>query len=191
MRLSPLHIAASRRRAGRRTLFSVLVSRLALLILCVTQPAAAQGEGALPLQSQLQVGVGAIPGIGLEGGYVSPRSFFTVESILYVDASPPFAGGEGNLQLSLGLGGAIRTFSIARTLGNPSTYARADFDVGLRFGPALFFSTQETRADKNQRFRLFLEPYVRFATRLQGGRVIFVSAGTQRPLLRAGFLFNL
>ena len=78
---------------------------------------------------------------------------------------------------------------MVRTIGNAEyTY---DFDIGLRFGPSLFFATNATRSEKNQQFRFILEPFLRFNTRFSGGRILFVEAGTLSPVLRAGLWFRL
>lgn len=139
---------------------------------------------------RLQLGAAAIPGIGLQGGYVAPRSFYTVEAALYADATPKFSGGEGSLLLSLGLGGAIRPLGLLRMIGNTG-YTNYDVDFGLRFGPALFFAFNDTRATKNQSFSLFVDPYLRFTSELKGDRTFFIEAGLQRPLFRAGLWLNI
>ncbi len=146
------------------------------------QPGAAGGR-------YVQGGLAVLPGIGLSVGYVGPRSFYTVEGLLYADASPPFGGRESSLQVSAGLGVALRPLGVLRTIGGAS-YAY-DVDFGLRFGPSLFFASRTSRARKNQQFSLFLEPFLRFSTRARSGRIFFVEAGTQRPLLRAGLWFRL
>ncbi|HET6569771.1 MAG TPA: hypothetical protein VFG50_17530 [Rhodothermales bacterium] len=139
---------------------------------------------------RVQIGPGVLPGIGLQVGYVYPRSFYTTEAIVYADGSPGFAGGESNLQVSLGLGGAIRPLGLIRTIANMADTGY-DLDVGLRGGPGLFFSSTETRVQKNQRFSLFLEPFIRITTRLGTQQTFFAELGFQRPLLRAGFWFGL
>ena len=118
-----------------------------------------------------------------------PRSFYTVESALYVEGSPPFAGGEGSMQVSGGVGGALRLFGILRTLGNPG-YVGRDLDVGVRFGPSLFFTLGESSREENP-FGLFLDPFVRLTSSLGGSRLLFAELGVQRPLLRAGLLLGL
>lgn len=137
----------------------------------------------------VQVGLGVLPGVGLQGGYVGPKAFYTVEGIAYVDGSPPFAGGEGSVQISGGLGGSIRLFGIMRVLGSPD-YSGRDVDIGLRFGPSLFFSLGESSRDKNP-FSLFVDPFVRLTSRLDDSRVFFIEAGTQRPILRGGLWLSL
>ncbi|MDX1547650.1 MAG: hypothetical protein R3247_11715, partial [Rhodothermales bacterium] len=146
------------------------------------RPAAAQ-------QAFAQAGLALVPGAGIQAGYVSARSVYTVEGILYTDISPGFGDGEGSVQVSGGLGGTIRPLGILRTIGN--TNQRYDLDVGFRFGPSLFFATNATRSDKNQQFRLVLEPFFRFSTRLQSGRLVYAELGTLRPVLRAGLWFRL
>lgn len=148
-------------------------------------PAAlAQGEG------RIQAGVGLVPGIGVYGGYLSAHSFYTAEASVYADATPQFLGGEGSVLVSLGLGGAIRPLGLIRMIGNASATSY-DIDVGLRLGPALFFAFNETKGTKNQRFNLFLEPFIRLTSRLARGNTFFVEAGIQRPLFRAGLWFSI
>ena len=144
--------------------------------------------GQAPGSRYIQAGAGVIPGIGLQGGYVAPRSFFTFEGIVYVDGSPPFAGGQGSVQVSGGLGGAIRVLGIFRTIGGPG-YQGRDFDVGLRFGPSLFFAVGESSRDENP-FSLFLEPFLRATSTFGGERIFFAELGIQRPILRAGVWFG-
>jgi hypothetical protein len=137
---------------------------------------------------RIQAGIAVVPGIGVQTGYVSLRNFYTAEGLLYLDASPQFAGGEATLQVSLGLGGAIRPLGVVRTIGN-TEYSGYDLYIGLRGGPALFFASEEGRKLKNQRFSLFLEPFFRLTSELGTSRTFFVELGFQRPLLRAGLSF--
>jgi hypothetical protein len=160
------------------------------LLLLLPSLAAAQTDDPIRGQRMIQAGPGLLPGIGLEVGYLLPASLFTREAVLYVDSSPQFAGGEGSVQLSLGLGGAIRILGVARFI-TTSPYTGKDLDFGLRFGPGLFFAIDETRAEKNQRFSLFLEPFIRYSSTFAAGRVFFFEAGIQRPLFRGGLLFRL
>ncbi len=143
--------------------------------------------GAQPVQTtgNLQLGVGILPGLGTQIAYLSPGAFFVTEGIVYVDGVPGVLGGEGTVQLSVGGGGAIRTLGIAR-LFSEEGFEGYDVDFGVRFGPALAFGTDETRAEKNRRFSLFFDPYLRFVTRLDRRLVVFAEAGSQRPLLRGG-----
>lgn len=140
-------------------------------------------------QRYVQAGIGIIPGIGLQGGYMRPSSFYTVEGTLYVDGSPRFAGGQGSIQVSGGLGGAIRILGIIRAIGSPG-YQNRDFDIGLRFGPSLFFTVGESSRDENP-FSLFLEPFLRTTSSLGRDHIFFAELGIQRPILRAGIWFEL
>ncbi len=163
----------------------------ALLALAPALLGPAWGQGAPPGRPRfLQAGVGVVPGGGVQLALVSPRSIITVEGAFYADVTPTFGGGEGSVQFSAGVGGALRPLQLARLLTNTAP-TRYDVDFGLRLGPGLFFAFNETRAAKNQRFSLFLEPFLRFTTELASGRTVFAEAGIQRPLLRAGFWFAL
>lgn len=172
------------RRNGSIGLFGVLV----LLAAWYALPGETYAQGVAPAR-HLQVGAGILPGIGLQGGVVIPRGFYTVEGTLYVDGSPPFAGGEGSIQISGGVGGALRILGILRALGSPG-YADRDIDFGLRFGPSLFFTVGESSRGENP-FSLFLDPFVRVASTLGGDRIFFAELGIQRPLLRAGVVLGL
>ncbi len=162
------------------------MSRLHALLIALavlgSMPASAQE---LQTTGKLQLGLGILPGLGAQVGYLSPGAFFVTEGMLFVDGVPPFLGGEGTVQLSLGGGGAVRTLGIAR-LFSEEQFEGFDVDFGARFGPALSFGVNETRAEKNQRFSLFFDPYLRFVTRAGGRFTVFAEAGAQRPLVRGG-----
>ncbi|CAM3217071.1 hypothetical protein [Rhodothermus bifroesti] len=135
----------------------------------------------------LQLGLAVAPGLGVQVGYVGPRSIYTIEGMSYADASPSFAGGEKSLQLSAAFGAALRLTGMLRTLGNaPLPY---DLDIGLRAGPSLLFTSNETRAQKNQRFGLFLEPFFRAISAFGKRQFFFGEFGLHRPFLRAGLWF--
>jgi hypothetical protein len=173
-----------------RSLLRLPLGLLILVLLgglCPDAEAWAQTAPERP-RDAMQAGLALVPGLGAQAGYVQSRSIFTVESIVYVDASPQFAGGEGTVEVSGALGGAIRPLGIPRLIGT-AAYPY-DFDIGLRFGPSLTFTQGATRAEKNQQFSLFVEPFLRFSSRLSSGRLYFLEAGTQRPLFRAGVFFT-
>ncbi len=152
---------------------------------------AAWGQSGPPEEGQVfQVGVGGVPGLGGQFGYISLRNFYTVEGVLYASGTPPFLGGEGTITLSTGLGGAVRILGAARVIGNVG-YTGYDIDFGLRGGPGLSFRIDETRASKNRRFTLFVEPFFRFTSTFRRGRVFFLEAGFHPPLLRAGLWLTL
>ncbi|MEX0746513.1 MAG: hypothetical protein WD275_00845 [Rhodothermales bacterium] len=138
----------------------------------------------------LQVGAAVIPGAGVQGGYIAPRSFFTVEGVVYLDGTPAFAGGEGSVQVSGGLGGAVRILGILRTIGSPG-YVGRDFDFGMRFGPSLFFAFGGESSREENPFSLFLEPFLRATSTFGRDRIFYVELGVQRPLLRAGVWISL
>jgi len=60
----------------------------------------------------LQVGLGLIPGIGAQVGYISRGDFFTTEGTFYVSLIPGFLGGESTLTSSGGAGVSIRALNI-------------------------------------------------------------------------------
>ena len=166
-------------------------ARLALFVLVLWTSVPAEAQIGVAPTPQLQVGLGGLPGGGVQLGYITARSFFTTEGFLYAEGTPP-AFGEGALQVSAGFGGAVRLFGLSRLLGSTAWYAATfNLDLGLRLGPSLHFAEGETAADKNQRFSLFLEPFLRFAPGRGGRWALFFEAGTQRPYLRLGALMDL
>lgn len=172
---------------GRHANCSFLAALLVTTVVMVMEPSrAAAQDTRMP---HVQLGAGVLPGIGVQAGYIAPRGFYTVEGILYVDGSPRFAGGEGSVQVAGGLGGAIRILGILRTVGSPG-YMGQDFDVGLRFGPSLFFTVGESSRGENP-FSLFLEPFLRATSNFGGDRIFFAEIGIQRPFLRAGIWLGL
>ena len=163
---------------------------LGLLVLAGLVGGAAESaaQGGVGVRRALQVGLAVVPGVGVQLGYVGPRSIYTVEGLLYADGQPSLGSGESTLQLSGGIGAALRPLGVVRTIGNADY--RYDFDFGVRFGPSLFFTTGATRADKNQQFSLFLDPFIRFSSRFRNGRIYFVEIGPQKPALRFGLWFS-
>ena len=171
------------------SIFYPLSSFLPFVVLLLCLPVSSAAQSGTVGGTFVQTGLAVLPGVGLEVGYVGPKTIFTVEGLLYIESTPPFLGGPGDAKFTLGLGGAIRPLGVIRTIGE-TDYAY-DVDIGIRFGPSLFFANNATRADKNQQFSLFVEPFARFATRLGNGRIVFAEAGSQRPFLRLGIWLEL
>ena len=61
---------------------------------------------------------------------------------------------------------------------------RFDVHFGARIGPGLLFRFDEDRPDRNQRFNLTFEPFIRYT--LSRNRLFYVEAGVTRPHIRAG-----
>ena len=170
-----------------RTFPGLMLLAVVGALLWGTSPARAQLFGRGP--AGVQVSVGAVPGVGMQAVYLQPRTVLTVEAALYADVQAPFSeAGERRFQAAGAVGGALRVLRLARIvagLGPPG-----DLDVGLRTGPGLGFQAEETRAEKNQRFRLLLDPFVRYV-RSAGGVRLFGELGLARPRLRVGVGFPL
>lgn len=171
-------------RAGSSLCHLLMVGLLSAVL---PATASAQFAGSEPLERSVQIGPAVLPGLGLQAGYVQPRSFYTTESAFYINLLPPFMGGENSLLISGGVGGSLRILGGLTTL-EMANYEGYQLDLGLRFGPALrFVLGEETRTQKNTRVRLFLEPFTRFTWQVEGGRTLFAEVGTHDPFLRAGF----
>ena len=157
---------------------------LFFLALLLAAPLHARPLAAQTAPAFVQAGAAALPEAGAQIGYVSPGRFYTVEGALYLSGAPAFAGGSGDVQGAIGVGVALRVLGIVRLFTEAgSAY---DLDAGLRFGPGLAFQANETRADANRRFRLFVDPFVRGLRRLSPGVALFAELGAARPALRAG-----
>jgi hypothetical protein len=157
---------------------SVFLTKTALLVL-LAMGAAGPAAG----QRFVQAGAGMVPGIGAQVGFVDGRAWYTAEVMLFVDAAVGFLGGEGHVQAATGLGGAVRAMGLARFFTDSEF--NYDLDAGLRFGPSLFFAPQDSPEALNP-FRLFIEPFGRFSTRLSDRLLVFGEVGMQRPVFRAG-----
>lgn len=164
------------------------VGLVALAMLLAPPPESAAQGGAVG-RSYLQTGLAVFPGVGVQFGYVGPHSIYTIETMIYADGQPALGSGESTLQLSGGIGAALRPLGVVRTIGNADY--RYDFDFGVRFGPSLFFTTGATRADKNQQFSLFLDPFIRFSSRFGNGRIFYLEIGPQQPVFRFGLWFGI
>jgi len=131
----------------------------------------------------LLFGFGALPGVGLQAMYVAPGRMYTREALLLGDVVP--RGRKGSVQFAVAIGAALRVVGSLETFGmtRPRMY---DVHIGLRVGPGLRFGFEEVRADRNQRFHLVFEPFIRYTRSV--GRMMYVEAGLARPALRVGVL---
>lgn len=174
----------------RPSFLRLFATLLTLGLLAAAPPRAAGQEGL----AHVQLGVGALPGMGLQTGYVSARGFYAIDGMVILHATPRFAGGENDVQIAAAFGAALRPLGVVQTIGNTG-YLPYNIDLGLRLGPGLtFFGGDETLADKNKRFSLVFEPFVRVTTDLVLGgaaRTFFLEAGIQRPYLRTGIWLDL
>lgn len=156
---------------------------LALAVNCL--PAAQRTSAqAIRFSDTIQLGAGALPGVGVQVGYLDVGDIFTREATVYGHLRPRFGSDDEELQVSAGVGVALRIIGGLETLTliNPRIW---DLHVGMRFGPSLLFRRNETLAEKNQRFSLFLDPMIRF-TLSRGRQTYFLEGGVQKPTIRAG-----
>ncbi|MEM9665138.1 MAG: hypothetical protein AAF970_09400 [Bacteroidota bacterium] len=149
-----------------------------------------QAQTVEPEETRVQLGLGLFPRVGWQLGYVQPGNVFIREAVLYTHITPGVLSDRRRLQATLGVGGAIRALNVARLVAN-ITNTNNDLDLGVRVGPSLAFATEETRADKNQRFNLFIEPFLRLTTRLRNNQVLYTELGIQQPSLRIGLWVGL
>lgn len=159
---------------------------LFLVAVATALPATAQQGIPFPPENTVLIGVGGLPGLGAMAGYVAPARMYTREAVVYGDVIPSIRGRDGSAYVAVVIGGALRIIGTGETLGfiPPKKY---DIDIGIRLGPSLVFEFEESRADKNKRFNVAAEPFLRFARKLgKQQRTFFAEGGLIRPTLRFG-----
>ena len=170
-----------------QSIFAVPVRPSVILMTILVSLVSAQHELAAQVRrfsDTIQLGAGALPAVGVEIGYIDVGDIFTRETTVFGHLRPRFGSDEEELQVSAGVGVGLRIIGGLETL-TLITPRRWDLHVGLRFGPSLLFRRNETQAEKNQRFSLFLDPHVRF-TVTPARQTYFVEVGVQKPVIRAG-----
>ena len=135
-------------------------------------------------QPRLQVGLGAVPGAGIQLGYVDVHSVYTIETAFYGELKPSLGRSRAALVTSGGVGVSFRPLGALRVIGQADF--GYDLDLGVRFGPSLQFTHRATRSDKNKQFRLFLDPFLRLVKPRSGGGAFYAEIGPLRPVLRLG-----
>ena len=140
--------------------------------------------------SHVAAGVALVNGTGVQVAYINAQDFFTRELSVQADLGSRFNPGVDRNQLVFAFGGALRVFGFERTIGTVG-YRGYDIDVGFRIGPGFSFSTRESRADRNRRFNLVMEPYIRISARTGFVHAVYLEAGTSRPHIRFGFWLQL
>lgn len=172
------------------TLAASVVICLLVIIGLVPRAHAQQGIP-FPPENTVLAGVGGLPGAGAMVGYVSPKRMYTREAVVYGVVIPSIRGRDGSAYVGVVIGGALRIIGTGETLGliPPKKY---DIDIGIRLGPALVFEFDESRADKNKRFNVAAEPFLRIARNLgKSQRTFYVEGGLIRPSLRLGIWFGI
>ncbi|MBN4056210.1 hypothetical protein JYT20_00655 [Rhodothermus sp. AH-315-K08] len=133
----------------------------------------------------LVMGPAAVPGVGVIVGAVAVGRMLTREVSLAVGYR---SSRDGSVRAALTFGGAIRALGVRRTIFGTSSRG-VDVDLGLRLGPAVLFRFEESDIERNKRFTLVADPFVRIVARK--GALFFLEFGIHRPALRAGLLISL
>lgn len=134
-----------------------------------------------PAANNVLLGIGALPGIGMQATYIAAGQMYTREALFYADVSK--LNPRGSTQVAVAIGASMRIVKSLEVLGlsRPRLY---DVHLGVRIGPGLLFGFDEERADRNQRFNLVVEPFVRYT--LSRRRLFYIEAGLSRPNVRIG-----
>lgn len=138
-----------------------------------------------PSGTQIQLSAALLGGRGIQAGLVSARSVFTREVIVLLDGEPLVRDVDRQARVVLLPGVSLRVFGFERLIGG-AAYRGFDVDLGLRAGPGLSFSGNESPEDRNRRFELVLAPFLRISA-AQSRRVAWLAElGSTRPALRIG-----
>ena len=156
---------------------------VALLCLFSAFPASAQRTA--PGGRHLQIGASAGGGIGLEFGNLAVRTVYTRELVLLADLEPLFANTDRQIRVAILPGAAIRIFGFERLIGN-AAYRGFDIDAGVRAGPAIAFSKDESEGEANRRFELVVDPFARVYWASKRSVSWYFEIGTTRPAFRIG-----
>ena len=138
-----------------------------------------------PIGTHLITGVSAVDGYGIQIGSVSAKTLYVTELVLLSDLHPWISGSSANSRVVLSPGISIRLLGFERLIGG-APYRGYDLDVGFRAGPGLSFARNETQADKDRRFELVVEPFLRWSAARSTRWIWYAEAGSSRPNLRAG-----
>ena len=125
------------------------------------------------------VGPAALPGAGITVSSIKVGRFVTREASFSVGYR---SSRQGSLRTVGTLGGAVRILGARQTFFSEPRRS-LDLDVGFRLGPAILFRFEETAIEKNKRFTLVADPFVRIA--LQSRALFSLELGIHRPALRA------
>ena len=159
--------------------------QILLLLLFLLPSSALVARQQAPEGEYVQVGAAISPGYGISAGILSVHSIYTREIQIISDLKPVFIDRGEQARVAALAGVSLRLLGVERLIGYGG-YRGFDVDIGLRTGPGLSFSTRDTRVDKNRRFVLLVEPYVRFSHALSNTGALIVEAGTASPYFRLG-----
>jgi len=138
-----------------------------------------------PWGRQLQFAASTLGGNGAQIGLVSARSVYTTEVVVLSDLDPLWRTTDRRARVVVMPGISLRMLGFERLIGG-AAYRGFDIGIGLRAGPGLTFDTEETSAERDRRFELVLEPFLRF-TSAQSGRLSWLlELGSTRPAFRVG-----
>ena len=162
------------------------MSGLFLLLSVPTPPAVAQVQAdRAPWGSQIQVAAATLGGNGMEVGVVSARSVYTREIMILADLEPLWRPSQGQARVVLMPALSLRLLGFERLIGG-AAYRGMDVDIGLRAGPGLSFAGNETLEERNRRFELVLDPFLRVTSVHTRSLAWLLEIGSSRPALRLG-----
>ncbi|MDA0379113.1 MAG: hypothetical protein O2899_06435 [Bacteroidetes bacterium] len=170
----------SARPVGAR--FAPFLLLAALLVVPVQAQERTIGE---PFGTRLQLALAGMGGRGLQVGVLSAHTVYTREMQVLTDLEPLLRDVDRQARVVLLPGVSLRLFGFERLVGGAG-YRGFDIDAGFRAGPGLTFSGNETEADRNRRFELVLEPFLRITAAQTARLAWLVELGSTRPALRVG-----
>ena len=161
-----------------------------LVLILATLPSRAQEADLTPLLSaprgpHIQLALATLTGNGLQIGALSARTVYTREVMVLADLDPLWRDTPRRARVVLMPAVSLRLFGFERLVGG-AAYRGFDVDLGLRAGPGLSFAANETTEERNRRFELVIEPFLRL-TMATGRRMTWlVEVGSARPSFRLG-----
>lgn len=164
---------------------------LSLVLFLVAPPSALAQDQPIeqpvpePWGSYVQATLSTMGGNGLQVGIANVRTVYIREVLVLADLDPLFRDTDRRSRVVLLPGVSVRLFGFERLIGG-AAYRGFDIDLGLRAGPGLAFDTEETSAEKDRRFELVVEPFVRLTTAQSRNVAWLLELGSTRPALRFG-----
>lgn len=138
-----------------------------------------------PWGAQIHVALSTLGGNGLQAGVLSARTVYTREVMVLADLDPLWRETDRRARVVLMPGMSIRLFGFERLIGG-AAYRGFDIDLGLRAGPGLSFDMDESVEERNRRFELVIEPFLRLTSARSGRVAWLLEMGSTRPAFRFG-----
>lgn len=164
-------------------LFTSIGLIIIVLVALTPEKAQAQYYDTPRTNTNFQFGLGFIPGVGAQVGYIKPFEIVTAEATAYLNFEPERNDRRTKLNITGAVGGSIRFMRLLREFEG-GYGPQFDVDLGFRVGPKIDLKfDSDTGSD---RVSIAVDPFVRLATDLRSGNAAYVEIGVIEPYLRVG-----